>query len=78
MYAGVALALTSGPHLLRMSVMFARLTLIGVIGVGLLLAGCGNNPRATGSADAIAQVMPPWADTVCERVGKTLVITAVL
>ncbi|MNN56390.1 hypothetical protein D3C81_1713160 [compost metagenome] len=26
----------------------------------------------------MAQVMPPWADTVCERVGKTLVTTAVL
>jgi hypothetical protein len=24
-----------------------------------------------------AQVMPPWADTVCERVGNTLVMTAV-
>ena len=27
---------------------------------------------------AMAQVMPPWAETVCERVGKTLLITAVL
>ncbi|MNG21551.1 hypothetical protein D3C84_1059300 [compost metagenome] len=26
----------------------------------------------------MAQVMPPWADTVCERVGNTLVTTAVL
>ena len=31
-----------------------------------------------GSAEAMAQVMPPWADTVWERVGNTLVITAVL
>ena len=29
-------------------------------------------------AEAMAQVMPPWAETVCERVGKILVITAVL
>ena len=28
--------------------------------------------------EAIAQVIPPWAETVCERVGKTLLITAVL
>src|SRR5690606_31941621 len=31
-----------------------------------------------GSALAMAQVMPPWADTVWERVGNTWVITAVL
>jgi hypothetical protein len=31
-----------------------------------------------GSALAMAQVMPPWADTVCERVGNTLEMTAVL
>ena len=26
----------------------------------------------------MAQVIPPWADTVCERVGNTLEISAVL
>jgi hypothetical protein len=31
-----------------------------------------------GSAEAIAQVIPPCAETVCERVGNTLEITAVL
>ncbi len=35
-------------------------------------------PIVVRSAEAIAQVMPPCADTVWERVGKTLVTTAVL
>ena len=34
--------------------------------------------QRSSSTLASAAVMPPWADTVCERVGKTLDTTATL
>src|SRR5690606_41313457 len=44
----------------------------------LAVSYIGQRQSSVGSALAMAKVIPPWAGTVCERVGNTFEIMAVL